>query len=1330
MSEMSLLQLVTNREEEENENNKIKLTSNPQMTFFKSTFEQYSDFLKTDCKLFFQKKLDFGNTGQLKIMRHADLIYSLYLTITLPQLRAFFPKLTAIQIQKLLHDSYDIDFIISDPSIVDLTNADLATIAILIQNKIAEFTQTISNLTSTISILATYDPITYSATPIDDYFNLLLENLMNLDDRIVYLHAKAYEQDLILTSTAITKFLIVKNNLFDQFLFYDDGFISIIKTGPAFKNIDTNLILLANTEFSHINFSNSNNQDANTAHGIFINDMLISDFIQSQTNSQLYLFSEMFKLFEYYTQNNDITFSNDIAEQAIYRTNMIQFATSNIAQLHTKWIDIFNLMKQQFGIYLYKFVQNQNVTNINLPFVTADSNDTTVLQNNAFRDVFYDSISENKSNNYFVYGNELLRPNYNQLILDLLLFINRYNSSNRNIENNIANYEYFKHDFVSLWQQLNVSANMAVPVIADSAKLNNVYLLNFIPLHVIADLKLALLQYISEIYTNVSAEYIAANASFSALEIALQTLFAPYITPTTDFELKNLIAIMTSNNISSPDFIISQILRTEVQLFNTTASTNLSIMDYVHIEFTTSVNAFITSQAIINPIIIANLHNITDSFFTSQLPEYQNYVNNGYRVYKPTNVTYVTSTPIFDAAGIIWKQIQDNYVSSINDWLMNNIFQFDYIKNSIGVEFYTYINDIAMSSTSIIPAAYKNDPINPPTEIYYYQMMSNAIFAGDMAIDNIVAYLTMHNAEYMSMLANYNKYKYILNAKFVNYDFKTEFDRINDITTLLSTIMINNPKYGYGLGYNSDLTTMINTVMAQIQTTKASLDVYDTYFTDFTTNLNVAVNPYLPLTNLWNWYNNNNIATLLAPTKTQITSDFTTIMQANMTPVKLYDNYNIIVSQYNNFDNDTDVILYIKTQIILQNTKYVKDIQNKNMKVTTNPNNATNVLDTYNNVDAYYTALLTNNIDSMHKIDTYDESNPLNPLVENKLYTLIHSKQTEMPASSAWITNVGEFMIDTITLRAGNTIIDKFKGELIYVKRQLVMSPNHLLGYNKMNGNVPQLTTFNTATKPEYDLMIALPFWFCENVSNALPLFMFNKIDLFIDVCLKSSDQIIKSDIGSTIVIGNGATQHDKLNGHIVGTYIYLNQCEKKIIMNSKYMKYLITTHQYDDTSQVVKQFENDNMFNKRLYFRNVCRDIIWTMQNSDALLTKNYDNYVFDTTSSTTNLIATNVTLFTNDTIREKTKDGAYYNTCIPYKIYNNTPTGNIYAYNFALNPLLLQPSGGLNMSQLNYFEIQSEIDNDIINKIKNEDKGLRMFAFTTSYNELIIENDTIKLA
>jgi hypothetical protein len=178
-------------------------------------------------------------------------------------------------------------------------------------------------------------------------------------------------------------------------------------------------------------------------------------------------------------------------------------------------------------------------------------------------------------------------------------------------------------------------------------------------------------------------------------------------------------------------------------------------------------------------------------------------------------------------------------------------------------------------------------------------------------------------------------------------------------------------------------------------------------------------------------------------------------------------------------------------------------------------------------------------------------------------------------------------------------------------------------------------------------------------------------------------------------------------------------------------MKYLITTHQYDDTSQVVKQLENDNMFVKRLYFRNICRDIVWTMQNSDALLTKDYDNYFFDPTltTATTNLIATNVTLFANDILREKTKDGLYYNTCVPHKAYNNTPAGNIYAYNFVLNPLSSQPSGGLNMSQLNYFEIQSEIDDDIANKIKNNNEGMRMFAFATGYNELIIENDTIKL-
>lgn len=49
----SLLQLIANKEEKNN-NDDIKLTSKPSITFFKSTYEQHSDFLKTDCKLYFQ----------------------------------------------------------------------------------------------------------------------------------------------------------------------------------------------------------------------------------------------------------------------------------------------------------------------------------------------------------------------------------------------------------------------------------------------------------------------------------------------------------------------------------------------------------------------------------------------------------------------------------------------------------------------------------------------------------------------------------------------------------------------------------------------------------------------------------------------------------------------------------------------------------------------------------------------------------------------------------------------------------------------------------------------------------------------------------------------------------------------------------------------------------------------------------------------------------------------------------------------------------------------------------------------------------------------------
>ena len=64
------------------------LTSNPQITYFKSVFRRYSPFAVESLAQTFNGTVGFGNEISCTISRNGDLINKMYLEIDLPALTA------------------------------------------------------------------------------------------------------------------------------------------------------------------------------------------------------------------------------------------------------------------------------------------------------------------------------------------------------------------------------------------------------------------------------------------------------------------------------------------------------------------------------------------------------------------------------------------------------------------------------------------------------------------------------------------------------------------------------------------------------------------------------------------------------------------------------------------------------------------------------------------------------------------------------------------------------------------------------------------------------------------------------------------------------------------------------------------------------------------------------------------------------------------------------------------------------------------------------------------------------------------------------------------
>jgi len=90
-------------------------------------------------------------------------------------------------------------------------------------------------------------------------------------------------------------------------------------------------------------------------------------------------------------------------------------------------------------------------------------------------------------------------------------------------------------------------------------------------------------------------------------------------------------------------------------------------------------------------------------------------------------------------------------------------------------------------------------------------------------------------------------------------------------------------------------------------------------------------------------------------------------------------------------------------------------------------------------------------------------------------------------AECRWNKFIGFSLINYVEIEIGNKIIDKHYGEWMYIWSCLTTRNIKDDGFNKLIGNVNELTEFSSS-KDEYIIYIPLYFWFCRDSGLSLPL--------------------------------------------------------------------------------------------------------------------------------------------------------------------------------------------------------------------------------------------------
>lgn len=330
----------------------------------------------------------------------------------------------------------------------------------------------------------------------------------------------------------------------------------------------------------------------------------------------------------------------------------------------------------------------------------------------------------------------------------------------------------------------------------------------------------------------------------------------------------------------------------------------------------------------------------------------------------------------------------------------------------------------------------------------------------------------------------------------------------------------------------------------------------------------------------------------------------------------------------------------------------------------------------------------------------------------------------------AWVKNLGHSLIEYIDVYIGGKRIDRHLGIWINIWYQLTYKDAQVQIYNKLIGNISDLTNFDNQEKPAYDLYVPLSFWFNKFNGLAFPMIAMQYNDVRFALKLRKLEEVFfieriyKGSLnGNDIVltadlidfIQNRSENKSSLNltnlemvtdinlsdiwenkgktlgGHILMDYVYLESPERKRFAQSGH-EYLIERIQHDVFDSV-----HQTEFDVRLDFTNPSKELVWVFlkdiytQNDTGWNGCRWDDYA--TTNGKGNPVL-NASLSFNNYVRIQRQIGTYFDKFQPYTFHKVSPSDGINLYSFCIDPTQQQPTGACNFSKLSNVRLFTAID------------------------------------
>lgn len=276
-----------------------------------------------------------------------------------------------------------------------------------------------------------------------------------------------------------------------------------------------------------------------------------------------------------------------------------------------------------------------------------------------------------------------------------------------------------------------------------------------------------------------------------------------------------------------------------------------------------------------------------------------------------------------------------------------------------------------------------------------------------------------------------------------------------------------------------------------------------------------------------------------------------------------------------------------------------------------------------------------------------------------------------------------------------------------------------------MIGSVPEMTTFDRSTKPEYVITVPLQFWFCKFNGLALPLLALEYNDVTFKITTNPINQcayVEQDALPEGTIDDLFANNNLQLQASFLVDYIYLDSPERRKFAQSGH-EYLIDQVQY-----IILQGITTASLPIRIDFENPTKELIWVAQrnsftvNPDGSTEVKLWNYGVNADGSENPVSFSE--LFFHGHTRIDRYDGNYFNYVQPYYAHTDTPADGINVYSFAVLPEEQQPTGTCNFSRINDSVLKLTINPKMFStlSVAPQADSVNVYLFGVSLNVLRI--------